>query len=125
MGHLEVIARIKIRPGELEGFKAQAAELLRLTREKDTKTVRYDWYIDEKAMECEVHEDYVNEEGMYEHNAHVKDARAVLFEKYAFDHQMSFFGDISEKLLGLTKHHAEGAHVYAFVGGLDGGARTS
>ncbi|HEY5946433.1 MAG TPA: hypothetical protein VIV40_13110 [Kofleriaceae bacterium] len=125
MGNLEVIARIKIRPGELEGFKTQAAELRRLTREKDTKTLRYDWYIDEKAMECEVHEDYVNEEGMYEHNAHVKDARAVLFEKYAFDHQMSFFGDISEKLVALTKHHAEAAHVYRFVGGIDGVARTS
>lgn len=118
MGNLEVIARIKIRPGQLKGFKAQAAELLRLTRDEDTKTLRYDWYIDEQSMECEVHEDYLDEEGMFEHNAHVKEARAVLFEKYAFDHQMSFFGDISEKLIALTKHHAEGAHVFSFVGGL-------
>jgi quinol monooxygenase YgiN len=119
VGNLEVIARIKIRPGQLEGFKAQAAELLRLTREQDTKTLRYDWYIDENAMECEVHEDYVDEAGMFEHNAHVKDARAVLFDKYAYDHQMSFFGEISDKLRALTKHHAEGAHVFSRVGGLD------
>jgi len=122
MGNLEVIARIKIRPGQLEGFKAQAAELVRLTREKDTKTLRYDWYIDEKSMECEVHEDYLDEEGMFEHNAHVKDARAVLFEKHALDHQMSFFGDVSDKLIALAKHHAEGAHAFSFAGGIGRGA---
>ena len=97
MPNLEVIARIKIRPGQLEGFKGQAAELLRLTQEKDTKTIRYDWFIDEDAMECEVHESYLNEEGLIEHNKHVMDARAVLFEKYAFDHQMSFFRLLPER----------------------------
>jgi quinol monooxygenase YgiN len=42
MGHLEVSARLKIRPGQLEGFKAQAAEILRLAREQDTQTLRYE-----------------------------------------------------------------------------------
>src|SRR5262245_65450543 len=50
MSNLEVIARLTIRPGQLEGFKAQAAEMMRLTRELDTKIVRYDWHIDEVAM---------------------------------------------------------------------------
>lgn len=122
MGNFEVIARLKIRPGQLEGFKAQAAELVRLTKEKDTKTVRYDWFIDEGAMDCEVHEEYLNEEGLVEHNSHVMDARAVLFEKYAYDHQMSLFGDISPRLIELTKRHAGGAHVYSFFRGLGGGA---
>jgi quinol monooxygenase YgiN len=45
MGHLEVHAHLRIRPGELEGFKAQAAEIMRITREQDTKTLRYDWFI--------------------------------------------------------------------------------
>jgi hypothetical protein len=35
----------------MEGFKAQVAEIVRLSREKDTQTVRYDWFIDEDAME--------------------------------------------------------------------------
>jgi quinol monooxygenase YgiN len=69
MGHLEMIAHMKIRPGQLQGFKAQAAEILRLTREKDTKTLRYDWFINKDGTECEVHEIYVNEEGLKEHNA--------------------------------------------------------
>ena len=36
MADLEVYAHMKIRPGQLEGFKQQAAELIRLTKEKDT-----------------------------------------------------------------------------------------
>ena len=125
MKNFEVIARLKIRPRQLAGFKTQAAELLRLTREKDTKTVRYDWFIDEDAMECEVHERYLNEQGLFEHNQHVMDARAVLFDKYAYDHQMSFFGEVSPKLVELTKKHAGGAHLYSFVRGLDGAAQDA
>lgn len=33
MGHLEMIAHLKIRPESTGGFKAQTAEILRLTRE--------------------------------------------------------------------------------------------
>ena|SRR5215207_6687428 len=78
MGHLELHAHVKIRPGQLEGFKAQAAEIMRITREQDTKTLRYDWFINEDGTECEVHEAYLNEEGLIEHNMHVMEARAVV-----------------------------------------------
>ena len=91
MGQLEVTAHLKIRPGQLDGFKTQVAEIMRLSREQDTHTLRYDWFINDDGTECEVHEAYVSEEGLIEHNAHVMDARAVLFEKYAYDHQMSVY----------------------------------
>ena len=81
MGHLEVTAHLKIRPGQLEGFKAQVAEIMRLTREQDTLTLRYDWFINSDGTECEVHEAYVSDEGLIEHNTHVMDARAILFER--------------------------------------------
>jgi quinol monooxygenase YgiN len=119
MAHFEVVARLKIRPGELESFKVQAAELMRLTREKDTKTLRYDWFIDEDAMECEVHEDYIDESGLIEHNEHVMAARAVLFEKCAYDHRMSVFGEISPKLAALFSHHAGGVAMHLFFQGLE------
>jgi hypothetical protein len=64
MGHLQVIAHVKVRPGQLEGFQAQAAEILRLAEEKDTQTVRYDWFLSEDKTECEVHEAYLREEGL-------------------------------------------------------------
>jgi hypothetical protein len=35
-GALELSAHMTVRPGQLEGFKRQAAECIRLTREKDT-----------------------------------------------------------------------------------------
>ena len=56
----EVMARLKIRDGELEGFKREAAEMMRLTRDKDTKTLRYDWFLSDDGIECEVREGYVD-----------------------------------------------------------------
>ena len=125
MNHFEVIARLKIRPGEMEGFKAQSAEMMRLTREHDTKTLRYDWFIDEDAMECEVHEDYVDESGLIEHNEHVLAPRAVLFEKYAYDHRMSVYGEISPRLAKLFEHHAGGVAMHHFFQGLEQPAAVS
>jgi hypothetical protein len=34
MAYLEVTARAKVRPGQLEGVKTQAAEIVRVTRER-------------------------------------------------------------------------------------------
>ena len=118
MSHFELHAHLKVRPGQLEGFKAQAAELIRITREHDTKTLRYDWFIKEDGTECEVHEAYTSEEGLFEHNMHVMEARAVLFRNYAFDHRMIAFGEVSQQLRDLTKKHADGLAVYAFLDGL-------
>ncbi len=119
MSHLELHAHLKIRPGQLEGFKAQAAELIRITREQDTKTLRYDWFIKEDGTECEVHEAYVNEQGLFEHNMHIMEARAVLFRDYAFDHRMIAFGEVSQGFRDLAKKHAGGITVYAFLQGLE------
>jgi quinol monooxygenase YgiN len=118
MNNLELHAHLKIRPGQLEGFKAQAAELMRITREEDTKTLRYDWFINEDGTECEVHELYLNEEGLFEHNMHIMEARTVLFRDYAFDHRMTVFGEVSQQLRDLTVKHAGGITVYSFLQGL-------
>jgi quinol monooxygenase YgiN len=119
MANLELHAHLKIRPGQLEGFKGQAAEIMRLTREKDTQTIRYDWFISEDGTECEVHEAYLSGQGLIEHNTHVVDARAVLFEKYAYDHRMTAFGEISQELRELAHKHAGGIAVYSFLQGLE------
>lgn len=119
MAQLEVHAHLKIRPGQLDGFKAQAAELIRLSQEKDTQTIRYDWFINEDGTECEVHEAYVDGRGLVEHNAHVMGARAVLFEKYAYDHRMTCFGEVSQELRDLGAKHAGGLAVYSLLEGLE------
>jgi quinol monooxygenase YgiN len=119
MGQLEVIARLKVRPGQLEGFKTQVAEILRLTREKDTQTLRYDWFLNEDETEREVHEAYATEEGLIEHNQHVVEARDTLFRDYAFDHRMSVYGEISQHLSDLFNKHAGGASKFSYVQGLE------
>ena len=47
MATFEVSAHMTVRPGQLEGFKKQAAECIRITKEKDTHTLRYDWFLSE------------------------------------------------------------------------------
>jgi quinol monooxygenase YgiN len=116
--HLEVIARMKVRPGQLVGFKRQAGELVRLTAAEDTRTLRYDWFVDTPGTECEVHEAYLDSEGLVEHNTHIMDARAVLFRDYAFDHCMSASGELSPQLRELGKKHAAGFREFTFLQGL-------
>jgi quinol monooxygenase YgiN len=99
----EVTARIKIRDGELEGFKQQAAELMRRTREKDTRTLRYDWFISDDGTECEVREGYVDADGLIEHAHHVAEAREELFRDFAYDHNMTLYGEPSPALAELIE----------------------
>ena len=42
MNKFEARAHLKVRAGQLEGFKRQAAEMMRVTREKDSGTLAYD-----------------------------------------------------------------------------------
>ena len=119
VGHLKVIARLKVRRGNLEGFKTQVAKILRLTRANDTRTIRYDWFINADETECEVHEAYIDEEGLIEHNHHVVEARDSLFRDYAYDHRMSVYGEISQPLRELFDKHAGGVSKFSFVHGLE------
>ncbi len=117
----EVTARLKIRDGELEAFKQQAAEIIRLTRENDTKTLRYDWFISDDGTQCEVREGYVDADGLLEHNSHVREARDKLFRDHAYDHDMTIYGEPSPALAELMERMA--GHVnfnrYRFLQGLD------
>jgi len=56
----------------------RAAELMRLTRELDTQTLRYDWFIRADGNHCEVRDGYADADGLFEHNACARGARDVL-----------------------------------------------
>ena len=92
MALLELSAHMTVRPGCLEGFKKQAAELIRITHEKDTQTLRYDWFLSLDGTECEVREAYTGPEGLIEHNRNILDARTTLFKDYADGHFMTVYG---------------------------------
>jgi hypothetical protein len=108
-----------VRPGCLEGFRRQAAECIRITREKDTRTLRYDWFLSRDGTECEVREAYVNPEGLIEHNGNILEARTRLFRDYADGHFMTLYGEPSQLLLDLLKVHGVGFKWFCFFEGLE------
>jgi quinol monooxygenase YgiN len=99
----EVTAQLKIRDGELDGFKQQAIEVMRLAREQDTKTLRYDWFVSVDRTECEVREGYVDADGLFEHNSHVREARDALFRGHAYGHDMTIYAEPSSALAELIE----------------------
>ena len=102
MSQFEVRARLKIRDGQLEGFKRQAAEIMRQAREKDTGTLAYDWFVSKDGKECEVREAYVDPDALVDHAFHVHEARSALFAEFAYDHKMTFYGEPSPRLAELV-----------------------
>ena len=117
---LEVIAHFKIRPGQLDGFIAQAGEILRATRDHDTHTLRCDWFLNEDGTECEVHELFPNEQGLIEHKMNTMEATEVLFRDYAYDHHSTIFGEVSQDFLKLVEGRMGSAPTtFAFVEGLE------
>jgi hypothetical protein len=87
----EVSAHMTVRPGQLEGFRRQAAECIRITKEK------------------------------YRHNKNILEARTRLFKDYADNHFMTVYGDPAPELVELVKaHHMEKQFKwFSFVKGLD------
>jgi quinol monooxygenase YgiN len=124
MAIFEVSAHMTVRPGQLEGFRNQAAECVRITREKDTHTLRYDWFVSSDGTECEVREAYTGPEGLIEHNTHILDARTRLFKDYADNHFMTVYGAPSQPLLDLLKAHAAGFKWFSLFQGLELSSRT-
>lgn len=117
----EVTARLRIRDGELDGFKRQAAELLRQAKEKDTKTLRYDWFVSHDGTQCEVREGYVDADSLLEHSDHVGQARAKLFRDFADDHDMTIYGEPSPALVAAFQAMAGHvtSHRYSLFQGLE------
>ena len=102
----EVMARLKIRDGEFDGFMQQAAEMMRQTREKDTRTLRYDWFLRDDGTECEVREAYRDPDALIEHAHNVVEAREELFHHFAYDHEMTLYGEPSPALAALMEQLA-------------------
>jgi quinol monooxygenase YgiN len=119
MSNLEVSARMKVRQGKLEDFKRQAAEIVKQTKQKDTKTLRYDWFLSEDGTECEIREAYEGPEGLVEHRQHVGDALNKLFAEYADDHRVMVYGKPSPQLMEMSKRMPQGSvKWYSLVKGL-------
>jgi len=101
MSQFEVRARMKVRDGQVDGFKRQAAEMMRLTKEQDTGTLVYEWYLSKDGTECEVREAYMDADALVDHAFHVRAAREAMFAEFAYDHRMAMYGEPSPRLTEL------------------------
>ena len=121
MAGFELSAHMTVRPGQSEGFKKQAAEIIRLTKELDSETLRYDWFLTNDGAECEVRELYETAQGLIDHKAHIGPALKELFEKYADNHFMTIYGEPTPELIALVKAVHMERHIkwFSFVEGLD------
>ncbi len=120
MSRLEVSAWMTIREGKLEGFKQHAAEIIRQTKEKDTKTLRYEWFLNGDQTECEVREAYEGSEGLIEHRMHVGEALNTLFRDFADGHAVTIYGEPSPQLVQAAKAHRDVKITwYSFLRGLE------
>lgn len=123
----EVSARMSIRDGGLDGFEQRAAEIMRLTREQDTKTLRYDWFVSDDGTECEVREGYLDADGLLDHNIHVRETRDKLFRDHAYGHDMTIYDEPSPALAELMERMA--GHVafnrFSLLQGLDSDQPTA
>jgi len=119
MSNLEVSARMTVRKGKLAGFKQQAAECIRQTKEKDTKTLRYDWFLNIDQTECEVREAYESSEGLIEHRMHIGEALNKLFNEFADGHAVTIYGDPSPQLVEIA-HAQKDVNIkwYSFLKGI-------
>lgn len=118
---LELGAHMTVRPDQAGEFRKQTAEMLRLVREKDPGTLRYDWFISRDGTRCEVREAYVDDEALIAHCVNIAEARNALFSRSADNHFMTAYGERSPRLVELFKASGMEDHVKWFflLGGLD------
>jgi hypothetical protein len=94
---------------------------MRLAKERDTKTLRYDWFLSDDGTECEVREGYLDADGLLDHGNNVGEAREKLFRDYAYGHEMTLYGEPSPALAELIERLA--GHVtfnrFSLLQGLD------
>lgn len=67
MSRFQAVVRFAIHSGKGEVFGRIAEDMIRLTREKDTGTVRLDIFVNEDASEAVFYEEFVSPEARLEH----------------------------------------------------------
>ena len=71
MSNIDLIARFTIKEGMAQEFKAWSGRCRDSVQEKDTGTLRYDWYLNEEQTECVVLETYSSSAAVMEHAANL------------------------------------------------------
>ena len=112
---LEISAIMKIPKGKLDEFKELAAEIIRLSKEKDTGLLKYDIFISSDETESEIREEYKNSEALLEHMVNLRETLEKAFIDFPVDH-VNIYGNPSQELLEAFKGFD--IRVYTFSQGL-------
>ena len=115
----EATARLKIREGGLEGFKQQAAELVRQMNTLDDPPLRYDWFLNDDGTECEVRETYTNADALLQHQQAVAEAKMKLFRECVAGHTMTFYAEPSPALAQTLEERGSTYEKFSFFQGLE------
>ena len=67
MNRFQAVVRFAIHAGKAQEFKRLAEEMIRLTREKDTGTVRLDIFMNDDGTEAAFYEEFVSLEARNQH----------------------------------------------------------
>ena len=115
----EATAKLRIREGGLEGFKQQAAEVIRQMREQEEPPLRYDWFVSDDGTECEVREAYDSADALLAHQGLVAEAKMKLFREFVDGHTMTFYDEPSPALAQALRAMGTSYTQFSFFQGLD------
>lgn len=101
MKDIQVTARLKIHEGKLPQFRKIAALCIQSVHKKDTRTIRYDWFINNDQTECVVREHYQDSDAVMEHMANLGDLLGQL--RSTADMSLEVYGNLSDALLAATE----------------------
>ena len=104
MSELQVTARLSIHPGKLAEFKQVAAQCMQSVREKDTGTLKYDWFLSADESECLVHEKYQDSNAVFEHIGNLGETMGALLG--VCDLSLEVCGSPSAELVAATTEMA-------------------
>ena len=115
----EATAKLKIRDGQLDGFKEQAAEVIRQMKEQADAPLRYDWFLSEDGSECEVREAYESADDLLAHQQVVAELKLKLFRGCVAGHAMTFYDEPSPALTHALDAMGTSYETFSFFQGLD------
>jgi quinol monooxygenase YgiN len=97
MDAIQVTARVTISEGKIEEFEELAAQCMRSVRERDSGTLQYDWFFNDKHTECVVRETYKDSEAVLEHIANLGETMGAILN--TGDWSFEVYGSPSAELV--------------------------
>ena len=114
MSELRISAGLDVHEGMVDEFRAAAAACMQAVREKDSRTLQYDWYHNEDHSKYIVLERYRDSDAVLEHLGNLGELLGALLE--TCDLSVDVFGTPSAELVEAAS--AFPTRVYTFHQGL-------